>query len=569
MIKNHVKNLGITALAALLLSVAGCTQNAEQRNAAARAEKQAQIKRPNVLLIVTDDMGYSDFSPFGGEINTPNLQKLADEGVRITNFYTMPTCSPARSIMLTGVDNHLNGLGVMQEAIDVLSEMKPVATFFLKHKSGYQGSLNRNVATIAEILGQHGYQSYVTGKWHMGMKKGQWPVDRGFDKSYTLLGGGGSHSAPITPIVATDSNDFAENDHLIEVDKDFYSTKNFTDKMLEYIKNGEKDKPFFGYLAFTAPHDPLEVPEEYSNKYKGKYDAGYDVLRKKRYERLVKAGILEDGAQLSVKLTKDWNDLTEIEKKTQARSYEVYAGMIDYLDEQVGRVIDLLKETGQYDNTMIIFLSDNGSEWKFIEEYSPTSPEYVAKTFDMSFESIGKPGSAESIGPGFAQACMSPFKFYKEETGEGGIRTPTIIKWNKMDKKHVGSINTHAIGHVKDFAPTIYDMAGITYPGKFNGNKLEKMSGVSMVPFLKGKSENIETGYLGWELHGAKAIRKGDWKILWNKEEEKWELFNLKTDLGETKDISNENPEIFKEMLAYWDEYKETNNILEIKRPQF
>ena len=534
-----------------------------------KKNEQKNNTRPNILFIVADDMGYSDFSPFGGEINTPNLQKLADEGVRITNFYTMPTCSPARAIMLTGVDNHLNGFGIMQEAIDIMEKMTPEVTDKLKGVPGYQGALNDNVATIAEILNQNGYQSYITGKWHMGLKDGQWPVDRGFDKSYCLLGGGSSHSYPINTIVPTDSKLFAENDKLVEVEKDFYSTKSFTDKMLDFIKNGEKDKPFFGYLAFTAPHDPLEVPEEYSNKYKGMYDEGYDVLREKRYQRLVEMGILNEGFPLSIKLTENWENLPDEEKKTQARSYEVYAGMIDYLDEQVGRVIDLLKETGQYDNTMIVFLSDNGSEWKFIEEYSPISPEYVAKTFDMSYENIGKPGSAESIGPGFAQACMSPFKFYKEETGEGGIRTPTIIKWNKMDKKLIGSINTQAIGHVKDLAITIYDMLEIEYPATYNGNKLESLSGVSMIPFLTGESEVIETGYLGWELHGAKAIRKGDWKLLWNKTDEKWELFNLNTDVGETNDVSKDNPKIFNEMKDYWNDYEKRNKVLPIKRPQF
>lgn len=403
----------------------------------------------------------------------------------------------------------------------------------------------------------------------MGEKDGQWPLDRGFNKSYGLLGGGGSHSSPITPIVPTDSKAFAENRELIEIPDDYYSTKNFTDKMIEFIKNGDKEKPFFGYLAYTAPHDPLEVPEEYSNKYRGMYDEGYDVLRKKRYEKLVEAGILKGGAKLSGKLAPNWDDLTELEKKTEARSYEVYAGMIDYMDEQIGRVMDYLKESGQYENTMIVFFSDNGSEWKFIEEYSPGSPEYVAKTFDMSYEAIGKPGSAESIGPGFAQASESPFYGYKEEVAEGGIRTPTIIKWHEMDKDLVGKIDRHAIGHVKDFAATIYDMLGITYPTTYKGNELEAMSGVSMIPFLTGESKEINTGYLGFELHGAKAIRKGDWKLLWNKKEEKWELFNLNTDLGETKDVSKENPEIYKEMKGYWGEYRKTNRIIPIKRPQF
>ena len=555
----------IFLLVIIVITFISCTNETKKKP----VTRKEPIDRPNILFIVADDMGYSDCTPFGGEIKTPNLQKLADEGLRMTNFYTMPACSPARSFMLTGVDNHLNGLGVMKEAIDVLAVLDPDLVKALEAKPGYEGYLNKSVATIPEILRQHGYQSYLSGKWHMGEKEGQWPLDRGFDKSYGLLGAGGSHSSPINPIVPTDTKAFAENYELIEVPDDYYSTKNFTDKMIEFIKNGDKNKPFFGYLAYTAPHDPLEVPEEYSNKYKGMYDEGYDVLRKKRYERLVEAGILKGGAELSEKLAPNWDDLTELEKKTEARSYEVYAGMIDYMDEQIGRVLDYLKESGQYYNTMIVFLSDNGSEWKFIEEYSPGSPEYVAKTFDMSFEAIGKPGSAESIGPGFAQACESPFYGYKEEVAEGGIRTPTIIKWHKMDKDLVGNIDRHAIGHVKDLAATIYDMLGITYPSTYKGNELEEMSGVSMIPFLTGESKEINTGYIGFELHGAKAIRKGDWKLLWNKKEEKWELFNLKRDLGETKDVSVENPEVFEEMKGYWHDYRRTNKIAPIKRPQF
>ena len=525
---------------------------------------------PNILFIVADDMGFSDSSPFGGEISTPNLQKLSNEGLILTNFYAAPACSPSRSMMLTGVDNHLNGIGAMKEAIDVLSQLSPAVAEKLKNIPGYQGVLNRNVATIPELLNQKGYQSYITGKWHLGSKNGEWPTDRGFDKSYVILQGGSSHTGtPLKGLVSIDTIALVENHIKITPDSNFYSTKNFTDKMLEFIETGDKDKPFFGYLAYTAPHDPLEVPEKYSNKYKGMYDDGYDVLRDKRYQYLIGKGILKEGDVLSKKITKNWDDLSEEDRKTLARSYEIYAGMIDYMDEQIGRVIDLLIKTGQYDNTMIVFLSDNGSEWKFLTEYAPDSKEYVANNFDTSFENIGKANSAASIGPGFAQSCMTPFKGFKEKTSEGGIRMPFIIKWAKMDSEHVGNINTDAIAHINDLAPTIYEMVGIDYPKHFNGNKIESISGASMLPFLKGQKDFIRTDYLGWELHGAKAIRKGDWKILWNDEKGKWDLFNLKKDIGETTDVSMNNPELFDEMKNYWNDYAKTNKVVPIKRPKF
>lgn len=532
--------------------------------------QQAENDLPNILLIVADDLGFSDSSPYGGEISTPSLQSLADDGILLSNFYAAPACSPSRAMMLTGVDNHLNGVGAMKEAIDILTQFNPATTAMLADFPGYRGALNRNVVTIPEVLSQQGYQSYIAGKWHLGDGKGQFPTDRGFDKSYVILQGGSSHTgSPLKGLTSTDSVVLIENQAEISSEEDFYTSRNFTDKMIQFIQEGDSDTPFFGYLAFTAPHDPLEVPEEYSDKYRGLYDDGYDALRERRYRGLVERGILAGGYELADKAAPSWEELTEDERARRSRSYEVYAGMVDYMDEQIGRVVALVQETGQYENTLTMFMSDNGSEWKFLTEYAPDSEEYVAANFDTSFENIGQPNSAESIGPGFAQAAVSPFSGFKEKTAEGGIRMPFIVKWPNKTRDDFDGLNTEAIVHITDLAPTVYELVGVDYPAEFEGNAIEALSGISMMPFLNGESAEVRTGYIGFELHGEKAIRKGEWKLLWNTQEDIWELFNLSVDIGETTNVSMENPEVLEEMKGYWDEYERTNKVLPLQRPQF
>ncbi|MCK8521810.1 arylsulfatase [Aquimarina sp. D1M17] len=525
--------------------------------------EKVKFEKPNILFIVTDDMGYSDFSPFGGEINTPNLQKLASEGVRISNFYTAPTCSPARSMLLTGVDNHLNGLGAMDEFIIDMTPHIPA----LRERDGYLGALNDSVMTIPEVLVREGYQSFISGKWHLGEHKDEWPYTRGFDKSYVLLQGASSHTgSPLMPITKGSLAELVENDMRVNPRKDFYSSLHFTDKFLDYLKERDKAKPFFGYLAFTAPHDPLECPEEYSDKYKGLYDSGYDKLRVKRYQELVKLGIFQKDITLGQKLAPSWESLSEDEKLRLSKSMEVYAGMIDFVDEQIGRVFEYLKSTNQYNNTIIVFLSDNGSAYQTLEEYSDSSPEYIKNNFDTSFDNIGRNNSAASIGEGWAQASMSPFRFYKGKTGEGGIRTPAIIKWNGMSKELKGTIDTEAIGHIYDLAPTLYELIGVNYSKLINTDKVHSLSGKSLVPFLKGDSANVHTDYLGWELHGNKALRKGKWKILWVFEpgNNHWELYDIVTDPGETKDLSKVHTSVFQDLLNDWEEYTTTKKIINL-----
>ena len=289
---------------------------------------------PNFFFIVADDMGYSDFTPFGGEISTPNLDALAKEGLRISNFYTAPTCSPARSMLLTGVDNHKNGLGVMGEFLTPFRLENPSAVF----NDGYKGALNNKVLTIAQVLKTKGYNSYISGKWHLGEKKKYWPINKGFDKSFVLLQGSGTHfGQPISVVSDKADATLIENDKEVEVGENFYSTTGFADKMLSYLKSDE-ERPFFAYLAFTAPHDPLQVDTAYSKKYKGRYDEGYDEIRQQRFEKLVKLGVFKNNVTLSEKLAPAWESLSEDEKKKQSKVMEVYAGMIDCMDEQVGKI---------------------------------------------------------------------------------------------------------------------------------------------------------------------------------------------------------------------------------------
>jgi arylsulfatase A-like enzyme len=315
----------------------------------------AQDSPPNVLLIVADDMGYSDIGPFGGEIATPTLDALAKEGLQLTNFHVLASCSPSRSVLLSGMDNHRAGLGTMSEMLPEHAKGKP----------GYEGYLNHRVAALPEVLKANGYRTYMVGKWHLGEDETTIPHARGFDETFVLVGGGGSHWSDrqmVTPIVPVE---YSRNGQEVRsLPKDFYSTKNYTDNLIEWIKRDQdNDQPFFAYLSYTAPHDPLHAPQEYIDKYQGAYDGGWDALREKRLNRLQELGIIDKDAKPFPRLptVKAWEDLPEEERAMAARDMEVYAAMVDYMDGQIKRVIDQLKASGEYENTLIIFFSDNGA----------------------------------------------------------------------------------------------------------------------------------------------------------------------------------------------------------------
>jgi len=522
-------------------------------------------KKPNILLIVADDLGYSDIAPFGGEISTPALDQLAKESVRFTNFHVLPTCSPTRSVLLSGVDNHVAGLGTMGE----------LKTPEMEDNPGYAGYLNFEVAALPEVVKAGGYHTYMAGKWHLGHYEETSPHARGFEETFVLLQGGGSHWADMKPLSPTEPMVYRRNGKVMEsLPDDFYSSKYYTDMLLEWIKRDHKDgKPFFAYLAFTAPHDPLHAPKEYIDKYKGKYDEGWDALRKGRLKRLKDLGIVNKDAQPFPRLpkVKAWEEMSEKERATAARNMEVYAAMVDYMDGQIKRVLDYLKEIGEYDNTMIIFLSDNGANGMPSTTYPGQTDEYLG-SFDNSLENRGLANSYVDMGPGWAQASMSPSRLFKAFPSEGGIRAPLLVKL-PGNMANAGGMN-RSFFHVRDIMPTMLDTADIGQPKELQGRRVKPMQGRSVLELLEGRAESpyADASQVGYELFGMKAYFVGDWKILLMQKPYgtgEWQLYNLAEDPAEMNDLSKQYPGKLKDMVVLWEQYKKENGVLDISIKTF
>lgn len=522
------------------------------------------LERPNILLIVADDLGYSDIGAFGGEIATPALDNLAKEGVRFTNFYVLPTCSPTRSVLLSGMDNHRAGIGIMGEFIT--DEFRRRTDFH----NGYAGYLNFEVAALPEILKAGGYHTYMAGKWHLGTTKETSPHARGFEETFTLLQGGGSHWSDMKPLAPPETMIYRRNGKVVKsLPADFYSTKYYTDILLEWLRRDHKDgKPFFAYLSYTAPHDPLHAPKSYIEKYRGGYDDGWDVLREKRAKALKDLGIIPQNAKSFPRLpnVKPWEQMSHEERTIAVRDMEVYAAMVDYMDEQIKRLFDYLKAIGEYDNTLIFFFSDNGANGHPHKAYPGQTDEYL-NSFDNSLENRGLINSYIDMGPGWAQASMVPGRMFKAFPSEGGIRSPLVVKTiGKMT--NAGSMN-HSSFHVRDIMPTLLDLVGISHTEKFNGRNVKPIQGRSVLNLIKGEvnSPYAEAGKFGYELFGLKAFIDGDWKILWMPKpfgKGDWELFNLKHDPGELNDLRKRYPDKCKDMTAMWEKYKKDNGVLDI-----
>jgi arylsulfatase len=520
--------------------------------------------RPNILLIVADDMGYSDLGCFGGEIKTPNIDTLAAGGLRATNFCVAPSCSPTRSMLLTGTDSHIAGIGNMGEWTGPTQRGKP----------GYEGHLNNRVVTVATLLRDSGYHTYMAGKWHLGDKPGQWPAARGFERDLSLLPGAGSHWAdmlgllPSEPKVTYTCN----GEELKTLPKDYYSSKNLTDFIIQSIDaNGGDGKPFFAYLAYQAPHGPLAVPDEWKDKYKGRYDKGYDVLRAERLARQKKLGIMGEDVAGFPRLSKipAWDTLTGEQRQLAARKMEIYAAMVEYMDDQIGRLIAHLKATGKYDNTLIMFMSDNGAAGEDMGELvamlAPTAKDWFNKTYDNRPDNWGRPGSCIEYGPSWAQVSSVPLRLFKGVETEGGIRSPLIVSGPGV--KFKGAIS-QAVLHVMDIMPSFLELAGVEHPSKKEGGTLAPLQGKSLWPLLAGREQEIrsDSDWLGCEVFGNRAIRQGDWKLLYLLKGAggtgDWELFNLKNDPAEMHDLSAEHPEKREAMLRLWDEYVTNNGVI-------
>ena len=493
---------GMFAFLILVLALISCKQESEIPSVPTSTETE----QPNILLIVADDLGYSDIGSFGGEISTPTLDRLADEGLLLSNFHVLPSCSPTRSVLLTGTDNHLAGIGTMGEILTPEMQGQP----------GYEGYLNFRVAALPELFKEGGYHTYMAGKWHLGHDEETLPYARGFDETFVLVPGGGSHWSDQRPLSPPQTMIYRRNGVLVEeLPEDFYSTKDYTDFMLEWISQDKADgKPFFGYLSYTAPHDPLHAPKKYIDKYKGKYDRGWDILREERLQRLRGLGIISEDAQSFPRLpsVKAWDEMSIQEREEAARDMEAYAAMIDFMDEQSARIFDYLKEIGAYDNTMIIFMSDNGANGHMPTAYPGQTEEYLS-SFDNSLENRGLIGSYIETGPGWAQASMAPSRLFKAFTAEGGIRAPLLVKL-PGEMPNAGTMH-NAFFHVRDITPTILDAAGIEQTQMINGRTVIPMQGSSALEFISGNADSPNEGasHVGYELFGMKAFFDGNLQV--------------------------------------------------------
>lgn len=506
-------------------------------------------ERPNIVLIVADDAGYADLGAFGGEISTPNIDALAAVGVRFTDFYVAPTCSPTRAMLLSGVDNHVAGLGNMAEFTAPNQKGKP----------GYEGFLNNRVAPVATLLKQAGYHTYMAGKWHMGEEPEHYPAARGFDRDLTLIPGGGSHTDDMWG-ARGEKQLYTRNGRPVpQLRPGFHSSDDYTSAIIENIEENRADgRPFFAYLAYQAPHDPFQLPDEWLDKYKGRYDQGYDVVRAARIERMKQIGILNKNANVFPRLPNvpAWTALSDVEKRESARKMELYAAMVEHMDANIGRLIRHLKQNNLYDNTLFVFLSDNGPEGTSMKMGPPWD--------NSKFENWGKKGTFIQYGAAWAQVSAGPFRMFKGYQSEGGIRAPMLIAGHGVNGS--GRISG-ALTHVKDVPATMLSAAKVEYPKTYRDQPVASLQGKSLMTILDHSNENVRTpsDYLGWELFGNRAIREGDWKLLWLCQPagpNGWQLFNLRDDPAELNDISTAQPKIKERLLQRWDDYSTSNNII-------
>jgi len=542
------------ALLAAGLLIAGCSREPSGEAPGAPAA-QAPDAPPNIVLILADDLGYADLGYNGSEIPTPNIDRIAAEGMLLTGFHAGMTCSPTRAMLMSGTDSHLAGLGVMGGPSRPEHMGRP----------GYLGYLNFRVASLADLLSDAGYDTYITGKWHLGMDVENGPVARGFGKAFVSLDGA-AHLGGWDwrgPQLAN----YRDGEELVQVGDDFYSTRVYTERMIRYIdEDRDSGRPFFAYLAYTAPHWPLQAPDESIARFRGRYDDGYEQLYLQRFASLKRLGLVPADAEpmdLDA-FSPRWDELDADEQALAARRMEVYAAMVSDLDTYIGRFIDYLKQSGQYDNTFILFLSDNGPEYERRDLRSPIA-EHVGSAYDHSLDNLGRPNSYVMYGPNWARTSAAPFRDFKFTGFEGGIHVPAFVRYPKLVS---AGARSHAFLTVRDVLPTFLELAGTTHPGKtYRGKPVLPVQGLSFLSLVAGGADRIHSSgeISGWELWGHRSVRKGDWKIVWDAskgEDARWMLFDLATDFGERNDLRDREPERYSEMLDAWSSYERQNEII-------
>ncbi len=501
--------------------------------------QQDNFEKPNILLIMADDMGFSDIGCYGGEIQTPNLDRLADNGVRFKQFYNAARCCPTRASLLTGLYPHQTGIG----------HMTNTPTNPTQHNYGYPGYLgylNQKCATIAEMLKSNNYSTLMCGKWHLGYHGTEkWPLQRGFDEFYGILAGAANYFNPEKPRGLMLGND------TIPPANDYYITDAFTDNAIQFLKNTDKEeKPFFLYLAFTSPHWPLHALKEDIDKYRGKYSNGWTKMRNARLKKMKKIGLLQSDVELSDQAGPEWSDFSEKEKTEMDLRMAIYAAQIDRMDQNIGKLINHLEKSGELDNTMIIFLSDNGA-----------CAEGGMLGGGKSENLESKKGFLLSYGEAWANASNTPFKMYKHWVHEGGISTPLIVHWPKgiPDSKNCKWIEQFAF--LPDIAASIKEVTNTRYPKKYNGNKINKLVGQNIFSAILD-DKPIHEKPVFWEHEGNCAVRDKDFKLV-KKYLGEWELYNLKTDRAEAFNLIDKMPELANCLVKKFNTWKDKSNVID------
>ena len=489
--------------------------------------------RPNIIIILADDMGYSDIGCYGSEIPTPNIDRLADNGIRFRHFYNTSRSCPTRASLLTGLYQHQTGVGMMTTE---------AGNNFDFGVDGYRGYLNRNCVTIAEVLKAAGYHTYMTGKWHLGSDTlYKRPLQRGFEEYFGSYAGAFSYFAPQMPRGLIDGAD------TIQAPKGFYSTDAFGDRAIQDIdKNRGDGRPFFLYLAFNAPHWPLQAQDSDIQKFVGKYLPGWDKLREERLKKQIQLGLFDKNTVLSPRdnRVRPWDEVSEEQKEKSNYRMAVYAAQVYAIDRNVGKLTDYLKKTNQIDNTLIIFLSDNGA---CAEPYQEFGGGLQTAINDPS------QSGAISYGIGWANLSNTPFRLYKNNPTEGGIATPFIAQWPDKIKSEKGKF-TDVRGHILDIMPTILDVTGAIYPKEYQGYTIQPFEGVSLLPTLLGNEQTID-GYQFFEHSYNCAVIKGKWKVISRIGTEVWQLYDLETDRTELHDLSAQYPDVVADMASRWKDW--------------
>lgn len=517
-------------------------------------------ERPNVVLILADDLGFTDIAPFGSEIDTPNIARLAASGLSFTNYHTAANCAPARAMLLTGVDSHRNGVPNIPESI-------PPEQLAYDH---YQGVLSQNVVTLASLLRDSGYHTYMTGKWHLGHTPELLPSARGFERTIAMADTGADNWEQRTYLPIYDEAHWYADGEKHTLPDDFYSSEYFIDKTIEFISANESDdKPFFAYIPFQAVHMPVQAPREFSDKYAGIYDQGWTVMREQRRLAAEDAGVIPENTEVIVTPgTLEWNALTQEQRDHHARRMEVYAGMVDAMDMHIGRLMTYLEGIGEYENTIFIFTSDNGAEGSPLINSTGNSvldPWFERVGYETGIENLGEKGSWVGIGPSNATIAASPLAYYKFHANEGGLRVPLVMSGPGISQR--GELSDEFL-FVTDLAPTILNLAGVNdHGGSWQTREVEPIVGKDFSSYLKGQAGPIHTASepIGYEMGGSGALFKGDYKIVINKfeqNESEWHLFNIKTDPGEANDLAEAEPELLAEMLADYEQWASSNNVL-------